>query len=324
MQSDVDGAGRPCNTVHNTAEGASWGGWLMAHLGLRAGAVSAITLVLVTLTALTGFWGFDVTDTHAGDPESMDAMTIDAITSGNSATSLGPVNSCVSAASGNVVVDVTALNIPASTAMLGFTLVLNYDPDVFTVTAANGNFLLVADPDSSIFAIPDPLPDSDGAFGYNAADVSGTPGETGSGVLARITLNIKQPVTNGVHNLTLTNAAHIDALNDSYPPNVINNATVAISESCPVSFGDVDCSGGVNAVDALKVLRFGASLPVQQIGPEPDACEDLGTALGNGELQGDVDCSDAVNAVDALKLLRFGASLSVQQNDPCPDVGTQS
>ncbi len=43
---------------------------------------------------------------------------------------------------------------------------------------------------------------------------------------------------------------------------------------------NVDCSGsGINAVDALKILRHSASLPVVQIGPEPDACPDIGTAL---------------------------------------------
>ena len=50
--------------------------------------------------------------------------------------------------------------------------------------------------------------------------------------------------------------------------------------ACVNVAGDVDCSGGPkNAIDALKVLRHSAGLPVQQIGPEPDACANIGTAL---------------------------------------------
>jgi hypothetical protein len=41
-------------------------------------------------------------------------------------------------------------------------------------------------------------------------------------------------------------------------------------------FGDVDCSNGVNLVDALKVLRHVAQLTVSQTEP----CPDIGDALG--------------------------------------------
>jgi hypothetical protein len=88
----------------------------------------------------------------------------------------------------------------------------------------------------------------------------------------------------------------------------------------PSAFGNVDCAGGINSIDALKVLRYAASLPVSQTEP----CPDMGveTVPQSGGLQGDVDCSLAVNSVDALKLLRFAAGLSVSQTEPCPDIGT--
>ena len=84
--------------------------------------------------------------------------------------------------------------------------------------------------------------------------------------------------------------------------------------------GDVDCDNIVNAVDALKVLRFGASLNVAQSEP----CPDIGTVLTLAGVFGDIDCTGVVNAVDALKLLRYGAALSVQQNEPppCTDVNS--
>jgi hypothetical protein len=40
-------------------------------------------------------------------------------------------------------------------------------------------------------------------------------------------------------------------------------------------FGDVDCSGSVTSVDALKVLRFVALLSVSQTEP----CPDIGAGL---------------------------------------------
>jgi len=68
-------------------------------------------------------------------------------------------------------------------------------------------------------------------------------------------------------------------------------------------------------VDALKVLRYVAELPVAQSEP----CDDIGTG---DPLQGDVDCNGAVNSVDSLKILRYVAGLSVAQSEPCHDIGT--
>ena len=82
---------------------------------------------------------------------------------------------------------------------------------------------------------------------------------------------------------------------------------------CPLQ-GDVDCSGSVNSVDALKVLRSNSTLAVTQTEPCPDIASPLVHPFG------DVDCSDAVNAVDALKILRKSAGLEVVQTEPCIDI----
>jgi hypothetical protein len=88
----------------------------------------------------------------------------------------------------------------------------------------------------------------------------------------------------------------------------------ATSPATPANLGDVDCSGAVNAVDALKLLRYSAGLSVSQTEPCPDVGEPL---LPAGF--GDVDCSGGVNSVDALKVLRYSAGLSVAQTLPCPE-----
>jgi hypothetical protein len=88
-----------------------------------------------------------------------------------------------------------------------------------------------------------------------------------------------------------------------------------------VPYGDVDCSGGVSAVDALKILRYGAALPVGQTQP----CAALGTPVAPDLVVttpfGDLDCSGAVNSVDALKTLRWAAGFWLQQHHPCPEIG---
>jgi hypothetical protein len=81
----------------------------------------------------------------------------------------------------------------------------------------------------------------------------------------------------------------------------------------------VDCSAlpsGVTSVDALKVLRYSAGLPVQQSEP----CADIGAKIGGGNMQGDVNCSGGVNSVDALLILRVNAGLSVSLPGGCPAI----
>jgi hypothetical protein len=85
--------------------------------------------------------------------------------------------------------------------------------------------------------------------------------------------------------------------------------------------GNVDCNGpinGVNAIDALKVMRHSASLPVAQNEP----CADIGALIGGEQVQGDVDCSNphAVNSIDALKILRAVSGLNVALPAGCPAV----
>jgi len=83
----------------------------------------------------------------------------------------------------------------------------------------------------------------------------------------------------------------------------------------PNAKGNVDCDGDIDALDALKELRYVAQLPVSQTPP----CPLIGTDVAS--VWGDVDCSGGVTSVDALKILRFLAQLPVSQTEPCPDIG---
>lgn len=93
-----------------------------------------------------------------------------------------------------------------------------------------------------------------------------------------------------------------------------------------VTWGDDDCDGDADAVDALKNLQHIAAIPFQQ----NDPCFPLGDPVsvtqiaGFGEiLWGDVDCDGDVDAVDALQILRFVAGLQPNQQAGCPPIGSE-
>jgi hypothetical protein len=87
----------------------------------------------------------------------------------------------------------------------------------------------------------------------------------------------------------------------------------------------VDCDGDTDAVDALKVLRHVAGLPVSQTEPCPKIGSDVevtDASTTTMRMWGDADCDGDVDAVDALKKLRHVAGLPVTQLEPCPDIGS--
>ena len=119
---------------------------------------------------------------------------------------------------------------------------------------------------------------------------------------------------------------------DLYEPGVSNSDYVGdfgfrtyTSEVTALQWGDIDCTGGrPTSVDALKVLRHVAALPVSQTEP----CPQMETAVeltGIGQVTwGDIDCAAGVGAVDALKILRFVAGLPASVEAPCPVLGNEA
>ena len=69
--------------------------------------------------------------------------------------------------------------------------------------------------------------------------------------------------------------------------------------------GDADCSGGVNALDALQVLRDSADLPT------------TAGCLADG----DTNCDGVLNSIDALRIMRHAAGLSVSYPPGCSAMG---
>lgn len=86
-------------------------------------------------------------------------------------------------------------------------------------------------------------------------------------------------------------------------------------------WGDNNCSGEVEADDALADLRSEASLEPLPVGE----CPEVGSQLGGGfATWGDVDCSGSAGTADAMQIFRYLAVLPRSpQTEPCPDLGTQ-
>lgn len=87
-----------------------------------------------------------------------------------------------------------------------------------------------------------------------------------------------------------------------------------------LTWGDVDCSGAVDPIDALGILRGEAGLPVIA----RDLCPALGALLvfdHRSRVWGDVDCLDGISPIDALKTLMFDAGLPLPPEPLCPALG---
>ena len=256
---------------------------------------------LAVIAMAAGFLGYRTFDTQAA-VGSMAAMSIDMNVAGNTASGLpvghtevlGSLQSCAQITENGIqdadetavdtlTFDITALNIPAAYAMIGFAYQFDFPSASVLVASEDQNFLLTALAGSALFGgLSDPLPDNASPWNSTAVDGGPIPGSsesagtgTGTGVLNRLTIETFPASASGVFPLTLSGNAHVDTASVGWLPNVTNNAQVAVNQACPSNVqGDVDCSGApVNAVDALKILRRIANLSVTQTEP----CPDIGT-----------------------------------------------
>jgi len=162
----------------------------------------------------------------------MQAMSVDSDIAGNTETSLGQNDPCVEATQGSdVVIDITALNIPASNPMIAYGYTLGYDPSVLSVTAQDINGLLSTAAGFSPLNASDNKPDTDGHFTASVVDINAS-GVSGSGRLDRLTLHVDSGAPDGQYTILLTNAAHIDTGNSEWPPDAINFGAIAVGQSC--------------------------------------------------------------------------------------------
>jgi hypothetical protein len=114
-------------------------------------------------------------------------MGVDADPTGNTATSLGPIESCVSVSTGDTFqVDLFITDV---TDLVAWEAYFEYDMTVVNIIDRDVMMFQAADPRSRVFDLSEGLPDIDGRFRMTVADIAEPRApESGSGVLARLTL----------------------------------------------------------------------------------------------------------------------------------------
>jgi hypothetical protein len=180
------------------------------------------------------------------DASTIDLVALDADPEGNTATSVGVIETCAATDVGSeVTIDLVVDAIPADRPMVAFEMQILYDPELVRAVAMDNELLLAAEGDFQPFeAVPllsDPLPDSDGALRISIVDLASnqTPGsnsETGGGVLSRITF---EGLAEGISNLDFgfdppeVYPTVIDIQNTPIGVGSMLGASVAVGRDCP-------------------------------------------------------------------------------------------
>lgn len=171
-----------------------------------------------------------------------DAIRIDANASGNTATSLGKIQTCREVSTGDTFdVDVVIENV---TNLLAFKTVFVYDKSKLKVVDTDIEFLVASGPGSSLWNTSASVPDSDGYYSLRALDVTHEPdgAESGSGVLGRVTLEaIDSGLSTVFVSIPRISPGLVDFQRDPLEPadrlgawlGDVFAARIAIDEECP-------------------------------------------------------------------------------------------
>ena len=150
-------------------------------------------LFLVGLFALAAC-AAAIIEATSGAAQDTPSIGLDADPADNAATSLGPIDSCVSVKKGDTFqVDVYVADVVN---LLAWEIYFGYDPSVVTIVDRDVKMFLAGNPGSDVFDPSEPLPDGGGLYRLAAIDLAipHAP-DSGSGVLARLTL---QAVGSGI------------------------------------------------------------------------------------------------------------------------------
>jgi len=177
------------------------------------------------------------------------SIGVDADPTGNTATSLGPIDSCVSVSTGDTFqVDLFVTDVPD---LLAWETYFVYDMSVINIDSRDVMMFQAANTGSNVFDVSEGLPDIDGQYGVAAVDLAEPPApDSGSGVLARLTL---KAIGTGVSPaslspidinedgridlgpfLTASRGESIgDQDEDGFFDGPISNAQIAVDTACP-------------------------------------------------------------------------------------------
>ncbi len=239
--------------------------------GPRPTRMAMLSLGAVVCSLVLGA-ALGITSAYADDP----VLAIDVDPTGNTPTSIGTVNTCVSVAKGDSFkVDVVVENI---TDLLSWQIYFQYDPAILQVTQRNVRLFQQANGGSSVYDLSDKVPDTDGVYSIEAADTSDPPSpDSGSGVLTELTLSA---IGSGTSDVALVNQdldgdakpdrgtllRNVDTQiigdknGDTFFDGEVDGAKVAVDQACPPGSNEGHASRGMDEVGGLKLLYVVAAV----------------------------------------------------------------
>lgn len=172
-------------------------------------------------------------------------LEVDADPQGNGPTHLGSPTRCVSVTSGDTFqIDIVVHDVQE---LLAWQVYFEYDPAILQVVERDVRMFQDANPGSSVFDVSDGVPDTDGLYLVGGVDTADpTSPDSGSGVLARLTLTATAP---GISTASL---AHQDLDDDGKldrAPLLRNVDTDPISDDNGDTFFDGPTENAQIAVD---------------------------------------------------------------------------
>jgi hypothetical protein len=230
---------------------------------------------------------------------------VDAITTGNTATSLGTIDRCVSVSPNATfyidlfVKDVTNLNYWSGT--------LRFDGSRLQVTSINVDYFLKTTPGSVVYNGSDNVPSSSGAFVAGATDQEYLP-ESGSGVLARVGLKALAAGTSRMYFTWPVSASGVyledhtanpigDINGDAMFDGLVFNAIAVIGGPCPL---DADLDGFNDVEESIDVsdLLVAGSSPEMCDGVDNDLDSLIDEGYDRAPVNGVPDCVDPASNTD--------------------------
>jgi hypothetical protein len=197
-------------------------------------------------------------------------MGIDLDPTGNTTTSLGPTDSCISVSSGQTFdFDIVIANV---TDLAGWQLILTYDPAVLTLASADVDMFVTAHEGARLVDLSDSLPDNTGTHGFIVGDVQ-LAGQSGSGTLARVTAQVVGPGSAALaaEQVVLGDvfATSIDdADGDTFFDGPVSPAFVYVDASCPGELPSVTPRAPQPTVPIL-VFTPEPTIPGATVAPSP-------------------------------------------------------
>lgn len=201
-----------------------------------------------TILALAVWAGGDLARAQ-DDAQDTVSIGVDADPAGNTATSLGPIDSCVSVSTGDTFqVDVFVTDVRD---LLAWEAYFAYDMAIVNILDRDVMMFQAANPGSNVFDVSEGLPDIDGSYRVAAADLARPHApDSGSGVLSTLTLKAVgvgispaslSPIdVNGDGTIDLgpfltdsQGESISDPDGDGFFDGPISNAQIAVDTACP-------------------------------------------------------------------------------------------